>query len=54
MTNKKDDKKPRITIHSTPEMANWMHSQTDERKELIRKRIEAAKERFKNRHNPEQ
>ena len=42
--NKK--KKRVITIQATPEMANWMHPQTPERKALIKKKVEEAKKRF--------
>jgi|GEM_PF-4285558 len=35
-----------IVVRETPEMANWMHPQTKERKELIRKRVEEAKKRL--------
>lgn len=50
----KDDKKNKIKviiIRETPEMANWMHPQTEERKERIRKEVEAAKERVTKRRN---
>lgn len=49
----KDDKKKIrvISIRETPEMANWMHPQTEERKERIRKEVEAAKERVSKRRN---
>ena len=46
-----DKKKRLITIHETPEMANWMHPQTEERKERIRKEVEAAKERVTKRRS---
>jgi hypothetical protein len=32
------------------EMANWMHPQTEERKNLIKERIENAKDRYKKRN----
>lgn len=35
-----------ITVRATSEMANWMHPQNDYRKQMIQKRIEAAKERY--------
>lgn len=44
MTN--SGEKRTITVRDTPEMANWMHPQTEERKELIRKRTQESKSRF--------
>ncbi|TDL77395.1 hypothetical protein E2R56_04265 [Rhodococcus qingshengii] len=38
-----------IVVRATPEMANWMHPQTDERKLQIQKRVEAAKARYSQR-----
>lgn len=38
-----------ILVRATPEMANWMHPQTDERKKLIQERVAAAKNRFSQR-----
>ncbi|MFY0543364.1 hypothetical protein [Brevibacillus sp. H7] len=46
--NNRRDRLP-IIVRATPEMANWMHPQTDERKKLIQKRVAAAKERFSQR-----
>lgn len=44
MTNSGENRT--ITIRDTPEMANWMHPQTEERSDLIRKRTQEAKARF--------
>ncbi len=44
-----------IVVRATPEMANWMHPQTEERKRLIQQKVEAAKARFlESRKNEEQ
>ncbi|MGD6855582.1 hypothetical protein ACQCVO_10950 [Bacillus infantis] len=47
--NKKYKQKPSIVVRATPEMANWMHPQNEERKKQIQKRVEAAKARFEQR-----
>ncbi|MGE8081443.1 hypothetical protein [Peribacillus loiseleuriae] len=44
--NNNSREKQSIAVRVTPEMANWMHSQNDERKQLIQKQVEAAKARF--------
>lgn len=50
MNNKSEGKRP-IIVRATPEMANWMHPQNDERKQLIQKRVAAAKERYSQKIN---
>jgi len=47
--NSNSREKRSIVVRATPEMSNWMHPQTDERKQLIEKRVEAAKARFSQR-----
>lgn len=42
MTN---NSKP-IIVRTTPEMDNWLHPQTAERKQRIKDRVEAAKQRY--------
>jgi hypothetical protein len=48
MSNPNKEKAP-IVVHTTPEMANWMHPQTKERKHLMLARAEAARQRSRKR-----
>ncbi|WP_409368817.1 hypothetical protein [Lysinibacillus sp. 38-6] len=47
--NSNSSERRKIVVRITPEMANWMHPQTEERKQQIQKRVEAAKKRYSQR-----
>lgn len=49
--NEEEQEKRKIIIEVTPEMANWMHPQTEERKKIIEDRTKELKERIQNRRN---
>jgi len=44
--NKNSKEKQSIVVHATPESANWMHPQNEERKKQIPKLVDATKARF--------
>lgn len=46
-----DEKKKPIVVKETDEMINWMHPQTEERKQRIRDRMMEVIERFKKRRS---
>jgi tRNA A37 N6-isopentenylltransferase MiaA len=50
VNNNSSDKRS-IVVSVTPEMANWMHPQDENRKQMIQERVEAAKARFSQRGN---
>lgn len=43
----KEQEERKIIVKATPEMANWMHPQTEERKELIERRKHVCNQRTK-------
>lgn len=45
-SNPNKDKAP-IVVHTTPEMANWMHPQTNERKHLMLARAETTRQSYR-------
>ncbi|MFJ7667261.1 hypothetical protein ACIQXI_09140 [Lysinibacillus sp. NPDC097195] len=52
--NSNSSESRKIVVRITPEMANWMHPQTEERKQQIQKRVEASKKRYSQRKKLEE